>query len=191
MHRQGKNAEARLDDELHDISLQGPKAVGLLNAHTPVDLEQLKYFHQIETTLFGRKAILSRTGYSGERGYEIFTDQSDVVHLWQSILDEVDPIACTVAEVDGAVAGIANYYPHPDTWEDGAVCYLEDLYVDESHRRTGIGKALIEDLRQRCLENGWLRLHWDTTTDNARARSVYDELTGGTNGFIVYEIETR
>jgi len=92
--------------------------------------------------------------------------------LWQRILDEADPIACTVAEVDGAVAGIANYYPHPDTWEDGPVCYLEDL-------------------RQRCLENGWLRLHWDTTTDNARARSVYDELTGGTNGFIGYEIKTR
>jgi aminomethyltransferase len=83
----GKNAEVHLDDELHDISLQGPKAVGLLNAHTPVDLEELKYFHQVETTLFGRKAILSRTGYSGERGYEIFTDRGDVAHIWQSILD--------------------------------------------------------------------------------------------------------
>ncbi|MCP4319493.1 MAG: aminomethyl transferase family protein [Hyphomicrobiales bacterium] len=83
----GKNVEIRFDDELHDISLQGPKAVGLLNAHTPVDLEELKYFHQVETTLFGRKAILSRTGYSGERGYEIFTDGSDVVHIWQNILD--------------------------------------------------------------------------------------------------------
>ena len=111
--------------------------------------------------------------------------------LWHRILDEGDPIACTVAEVDGAVAGIANYYPHPDTWEDGPVCYLEDLYVDKSHRRNGIGKALIEDLRRRCLDNGWLRLHWDTTIDNAGARSVYDELTGGTNGFIGYEIETR
>ena len=83
----GKNAEVRLDDELHDISLQGPKSVGLLNAHTPIDLDAVKYFHQVETTLFGRKAILSRTGYSGERGYEIFTDQADVGHIWQSILD--------------------------------------------------------------------------------------------------------
>ena len=83
----GKNVEVRLDDELHDISLQGPKSVALLDAHTPVDLDSLKYFHQVETTLFGRKVILSRTGYSGERGYEIFTDRADVVHLWQSILD--------------------------------------------------------------------------------------------------------
>lgn len=83
----GKNAEVRLDDDLHDISLQGQKALGLLNAHTPIDLEVLKYFHQVETTLFGRKVILSRTGYSGERGYEIFADQGDVVHLWRNILD--------------------------------------------------------------------------------------------------------
>jgi glycine cleavage system T protein (aminomethyltransferase) len=83
----GMNAEVRFDDELHDISLQGQKAVGLLDANTPVDLDGLEYFHQVETTLFGRKAIISRTGYSGERGYEIFTDQDDVVHLWQSILD--------------------------------------------------------------------------------------------------------
>ena len=84
---QGINAEVRMDDELHDISLQGQKAVGLLNAHTPIDLEPMSYFHQVETTLFGRKAIISRTGYSGERGYEIFADQSDVSYLWQSILD--------------------------------------------------------------------------------------------------------
>ena len=84
---QGKNAEVRSDDELHDISLQGPAAVGLLNPHTPVDLDELKYFHQVETTLFGRKAILSRTGYSGERGYEIFADRNDLVYLWRSILD--------------------------------------------------------------------------------------------------------
>lgn len=82
-----KNVEVRFDDELHDISLQGPAAVGLLSAHTSVALEELKYFHQLETTLFGRDVIISRTGYSGERGYEIFTDQKDVVHLWQSILD--------------------------------------------------------------------------------------------------------
>ncbi|MEC5292372.1 aminomethyltransferase family protein [Aurantimonas sp. C2-6-R+9] len=83
----GRNADIRFDDALHDISLQGQKALGLLDAHTPVDLDKLDYFHQVETTLFGRSAILSRTGYSGERGYEIFTDQSDVGHLWQSILD--------------------------------------------------------------------------------------------------------
>lgn len=125
---QGKNAEVRFDDELHDISLQGPKAIGLLNAHTPADLDSLEYFHQVETTLFGRKAILSRTGYSGEQGYEIFTDQSDVVHLWQSILDagQSDGImACSFNCLDKIriEAGLL-FYPYDMTevntpWEMG------------------------------------------------------------------------
>ena len=112
----GKNAELRFDDELHDISLQGQKAVGLLNAHTPVDLEDLPYFHQVETTLFGRKAILSRTGYSGERGYEIFADQGDIVYLWQSILEVGQPegvMACSFNCLDKIrIEAALLFYPY-------------------------------------------------------------------------------
>jgi len=124
----GRNAEVRFDDELHDISLQGPKALGLLDAHTPVDLGALKYFHQVETTLFGRKAILSRTGYSGERGYEIFTDQSDVAHIWQSILDagRADGVmACSFNCLDKIrIEAALLFYPYDMTeantpWEMG------------------------------------------------------------------------
>lgn len=46
----GKNVDIEFDDDLHDISLQGPKAVAFLDAHTPADLAGLKYFHQ-----FGRR----------------------------------------------------------------------------------------------------------------------------------------
>ena len=83
----GRNVEVRFDDDLHDISLQGQKALPFLNKHCAVDLSPLDYFHQVETELFGRKVIVSRTGYSGERGYEIFVDRKDVVYLWRNILD--------------------------------------------------------------------------------------------------------
>lgn len=124
----GLNAELRFDDELHDISLQGQKAVGLLNAQTPVELEDLPYFHQVETTLFGRKAILSRTGYSGERGYEIFADQSDIVYLWQNILEVGQPagvMACSFNCLDKIrVEAALLFYPYDMTeqntpWEVG------------------------------------------------------------------------
>jgi len=84
---EGKDVQVRFDDDLHDISLQGPKAVDLLASHTPIDLRPMRYFHHAETTLFGKQVLLSRTGYSGERGYEIFCDRNDVVELWQSILE--------------------------------------------------------------------------------------------------------
>lgn len=84
---EGKDAQVSFDDDLHDLSLQGPKAVDLLAPHTPIDLRSMKYFHHAETTLFGKQILLSRTGYSGERGYEIFCDRNDVVELWQGILE--------------------------------------------------------------------------------------------------------
>ena len=83
---EGKDVTIMFDDDLHDISLQGPKAVGFLDQYTPCDLPSLKYFHQVPTTLFGRNCLISRTGYSGERGYEIFTKGDDAGYTWDEIL---------------------------------------------------------------------------------------------------------
>ncbi len=81
----GKNADIEFDDDLHDISLQGPKATAFLDAHTPADLAGLSYFHQVDTELFGHPATISRTGYSGERGYEIFARADHVGDIWDQI----------------------------------------------------------------------------------------------------------
>ena len=51
---EGKQVSVAFDDDLHDISLQGPASVGFLDQHTSIDLPALGYFHQAETTLFGR-----------------------------------------------------------------------------------------------------------------------------------------
>ncbi len=85
---EGKQVSIAFDDDLHDISLQGPASAGFLDRHTPIDLASLGYFHQAETTLFGRPALISRTGYSGERGYEIFATAEHVVPLWEAILEQ-------------------------------------------------------------------------------------------------------
>src|SRR3546814_1881893 len=66
-----KNVSILFDDDLHDISLQGPSSVEFLAQHVP-GIRDLRYFHHMQTTLFGRPVMISRTGYSGERGYEIF-----------------------------------------------------------------------------------------------------------------------
>lgn len=85
---EGLNVDIELDDDLHDISLQGPLSLTLLDAHTPADLSALKYFHHIQTQLFGYPCTISRTGYSGERGYEIFTDSAVVCDIWDNILEQ-------------------------------------------------------------------------------------------------------
>jgi aminomethyltransferase len=83
----GRNAAMVVDDDLHDLSLQGPAAVTFLAEHVP-GIRSLKYFHHTPATLFGRSVTISRTGYSGERGYEIFCKGEDAVHLWDTILAE-------------------------------------------------------------------------------------------------------
>lgn len=81
----GLDVELDFDDDLHDISVQGPDALGILNAHTPIDLSSLAYFHHIRTELFGHPCRLSRTGYSGERGYEIFARRDVVCDIWDRL----------------------------------------------------------------------------------------------------------
>ncbi|MGB0204315.1 MAG: aminomethyltransferase family protein [Neptuniibacter sp.] len=84
---QGRQVAVLFDDDLHDISLQGPVAVDFLAEHVE-GIRDLPYFHHMQTKLFGRPAMISRTGYTGERGYEIFCKANDVGFIWDSILEK-------------------------------------------------------------------------------------------------------
>ncbi|AXI48921.1 aminomethyltransferase [Sulfitobacter sp. SK012] len=83
----GKNCAVLFDDDLHDMSLQGPVAVDFLAKHVD-GIRDLAYFGLMHTRLFGRDVMLSRTGYTGERGYEIFVRAKDACHVWDNILSE-------------------------------------------------------------------------------------------------------
>ena len=82
-----KNCAVIFDDDLHDMSLQGPVAVDFLQKHVP-GIRDLAYFGIMQTKLFGCPVMISRTGYTGERGYEIFCGSKNAIHLWDSILSE-------------------------------------------------------------------------------------------------------
>ncbi len=83
----GRNVSLLFDDDLHDISLQGPLAVDFLAEHVP-GIRDLAYFGHIQTTLFKRPVMISRTGYTGERGYEIFARAQDIGEIWDGIVEK-------------------------------------------------------------------------------------------------------
>jgi aminomethyltransferase len=83
----GRDVSVRFDDNTHDLSLQGPLAVDYLEKHVP-GIRQLPYFAHMQTSLFGKPAMISRTGYTGERGYELFVRGQDAPMIWDRILDE-------------------------------------------------------------------------------------------------------
>ncbi len=82
-----KNCTVLMDDDLHDMSLQGPKSVDILAGEIP-SIRDLAYFGLMQTRLFGRDVMISRTGYTGERGYEIFCRGKDAVHIWDNVLEK-------------------------------------------------------------------------------------------------------
>jgi aminomethyltransferase len=87
----GRDVSIRFDDNLHDISLQGPLSVDLLEKHVE-GIRALPYFAHMPTRLFGHPVTISRTGYTGERGYEIFCRGQDAVNIWDNLESEGKPM---------------------------------------------------------------------------------------------------
>jgi GNAT superfamily N-acetyltransferase len=106
---------------------------------------------------------------------------------WRRILDEAEPVHALVAERDGHLVGLAHYLFHRTTNAVGPICYLQDLFTDEAHRRGGVGRALIERVRERAKAAGAVRVYWQTHESNAAARALYDRIARN-SGFLVYRM---
>lgn len=106
----GKDVAIEFTDELHDLSVQGPASLEILNAHCDIDLGALAYFDHAGATLFGHPCRLSRTGYSGERGYEVFADASVIGDIWDKLaLAGVMPCSFTALDKVRIEAGLLFY----------------------------------------------------------------------------------
>jgi len=69
------------------IALQGPSALNILRTLTETPLEEIKYYHFREGQVDGVDAIISRTGYTGEDGFEVYAAPEHAERLWQKMLD--------------------------------------------------------------------------------------------------------
>ena len=120
----GRDVEIAMDDDLHNISVQGPQALAILNENCSIDLEPMKYFHHAEAELFDHPCRISRTGYSGERGYEVFLNKAHVVDVWDKLVNAgVVPCSFTALDKVRIEAGLLFYDYDMNTahtpWEVG------------------------------------------------------------------------
>src|SRR5215475_9199792 len=67
---------------------------------------------------------------------------------------------------------------HRSTWSATWYCYLEDLFVDPTRRKTGAGRALIEAVYRAADARQCTRTYWVTDASNATARALYDRVAG-------------
>ena len=73
-------------DRMAALSLQGPRSRDVLNRCCGTPVEGLKYFRMAPNTIDGRPVSISRTGYTGDLGYEIWMDAADALPLWDALL---------------------------------------------------------------------------------------------------------
>ena len=73
-------------DAYGQLALQGPGALAILKALTPFDLEAMRYYSFAETEVDGVRCIVSRTGYTGEDGFEIYAPSGQTARIWDSLL---------------------------------------------------------------------------------------------------------
>jgi aminomethyltransferase len=152
-HGLGLNATVSLP-EAYPVQVQGPKAKAVMAELTGDGVLGVKYYWSLDTTIAGIPVVVSRTGWTGEIGYEVFlTDPSRGDELWEAIMEAgapygIRPIApCEARRIE---AGIFNY--NSDfTAENNPfeVTGLERLV--ETQEAGYIGKGALEHIRERGI----------------------------------------
>jgi aminomethyltransferase len=96
------------------LAVQGPKSVEILRDFVSADLGAMKYYSCIETVVRGVEAVVARTGYTGEDGFEIFCDAEYATDLWDTLLAEgrragLEPAGLGARDVLRLEAGMPLY----------------------------------------------------------------------------------
>jgi len=82
---------ANISDETGLIALQGPLAQSILQPLTPAALDAISYYHSAPGAVAGIACLISRTGYTGEDGFELYCPADHVAALWDAVLDAGTP----------------------------------------------------------------------------------------------------
>jgi aminomethyltransferase len=100
-------------DDIALLALQGPKGVAILSRLTEDDLSSIGYYRFIEGQVDGCSCVISRTGYTGEDGFELYCAPEAAAALWRAILqaggEEVKPVGLGARDTLRLEMGYALY----------------------------------------------------------------------------------
>ncbi|HXT70356.1 MAG TPA: aminomethyltransferase family protein [Vicinamibacterales bacterium] len=89
---------AGLDVQIDDVServaalsIQGPTSAGVLRAIAEADIDALKYFHLTPAVIAGKEVEITRTGYTGDLGYEVWMAREDAGLIWDTLISGGTP----------------------------------------------------------------------------------------------------
>lgn len=138
-----------LSDDLALLAVQGPEAVALVSSMTADDVSEVRPFHFKDTDIAGVHAGVSRTGYTGEDGFELYVDAPDAVRLWDALLEAGAPkglIPCGLGARDTLrlEAGLRLYGQDMDDRIDPYSCAL--AWTVKPQKGEFIGSAALAQL---------------------------------------------
>ena len=117
-------------DDIALLALQGPNAQRILARLTAADLDAIRYYHFAEGEVDGVPAVISRTGYTGEDGFELYVPADRAAALWRRLLE--------VGAEDGlAPCGLGSR--DSLRLEMGMALYGNDLDEDHTPLEAGLG----------------------------------------------------
>jgi aminomethyltransferase len=86
-HHGNENVELKnVSADFCQIAIQGPRALSILQTITAVPLNEIRYYHFREGEVDGVEAIVSRTGYTGEDGFEVYAAADKAEQIWNKLL---------------------------------------------------------------------------------------------------------
>lgn len=98
-------------DVVAALSFQGPKTRTILNACCANSVDELKYFRLMKNKLAGVDVTISRTGYTGDLGYEIWMDAKDALKVWDALMEaghgyQISPVGILAMDMARVEAGL-------------------------------------------------------------------------------------
>ncbi|MDT0453610.1 glycine cleavage system aminomethyltransferase GcvT [Streptomyces hesseae] len=115
------------------IAVQGPASPAILKSVTDADLDGLKYYAGLPGTVAGVPALIARTGYTGEDGFELFVAPADAEKLWQSL---------TEAGADAGLVPCGLSCRDTLRLEAGMPLYGHELTTDTTPFDAGLGRVV-------------------------------------------------
>lgn len=129
MNAVGMNVRVtELTDQVAALSLQGPKSRAVLNRCCRDSLDQLKYFRWMNTSIGNRQVSVSRTGYTGDLGFEIWVDAEQALPIWDALMSAgedygITPCGILAMDMARVEAGLfmldVDYTASTHAWIEG------------------------------------------------------------------------
>ena len=86
-HLEGDIKIEDISDQTGLVAVQGPRSRDILQTLTDTNLSNIQFYHFTEGKVSGMEAIIARTGYTGELGFEIYASSDDIGEIWDAIMD--------------------------------------------------------------------------------------------------------